>query len=180
MTADLRKLAGEVGVRLADEDTRLKTEGSIVRKMGDALRLNPRISEARLKRRVNDALRYTVVGGTKEYAQAVRDVLARLREAGYEFVDKDVRNSWPEDDRYKGINCTFRTRGGTGQFEVQFHTEESLQARHDAHPLYQRRRSQETPVEARSELDARMRELFGRIPVPPNVGDIGRRVVRRT
>lgn len=174
----LQDLADANGGRLEDLDTRFKTEESIARKMGDRLRQNPRISEGRLKRSINDALRYTVVTDAQGYADAVQEVLAGLENADYEFTEKDIRNSWPEDDLYKGINCTLRTRGGIDQFEVQFHTEESLQAKHEAHTLYEQRRSRETSPEDRAELDGRMRELFGRILVPPNVGEIGRRVVR--
>lgn len=178
VTQHLQELANANGAQLKDLDTMLKTKESIVRKMNDGLRFTPSISENRLKRRVNDALRYTVVIKTEDYAQVVQSMLEGLREKGYEVSDKNIRNSWSEEV-YKGINCTLSTHGGTHVFEVQFHTDQSLQAKHAAHPLYEQRRSQVTSPEARPELDARMRELFGRIPLPSGVGDIGRRVVRR-
>lgn len=179
VSVDLRDLAEKNGARLEDLDTRFKTQDSIVRKMRNRLRYNPDVSEGRLKRSVDDALRYTVVAGEQNYAEIVREILIGMRQKGYEFSDRDIRNSWPENDIYKGINCTLRTRGGTCVFEVQFHTDASLRAKHGAHPLYEQRRSAQTPIDGRRELDEQMRELFGKIPIPPGVGEIGRVVERR-
>lgn len=175
VTPILENLVDGSGGRMNALETRFKAKGSIVRKMRGVLELNPNIRESRLKRRVFDAPRYTVVFSVDDYAGAVKDLLVGLAEKGCEFnEDKDVRNSWPKGETYKRINGTFRTRGGVYPFEVQFRTEESLRAKHESHPLYEQRRIRDTPVEQRAELDDRMREMFGKITKPPSVEDIGR------
>jgi hypothetical protein len=174
VTRDLEDVASRREARLVDPDTRFKTRDSITRKMEQARSYNPDISEKRLKRRVFDALRYTMVCRREDYSETVKDVLADLRKGGYEFEEKDIRNYWPEHQLYKGINTTLRLKGGIDVFELQFHTEESWRAKKEAHPLYEESRLQTTSPERREELERRMIEVFGRIRTPPGVDDIGR------
>ena len=178
VTQDLEEVASRREARLVDLATKFKTEGSIIRKMEQFRSYNPDISDKRLKRRVLDALRYTMVCPIERYSQTVKDTLNDLREKGYEFEEKDVRNYWPENEVYKGINVTLRIRGTGDRFELQFHTDESWKAKNQVHPLYEESRLQETPGARREELEDQMVAVFGRIPIPPEVADIGRVVER--
>lgn len=157
-----------------DLDTKFKTEASIVRKMELYRTYNPDISDKRLKRRVFDALRYTMVCSHETYAQTVENVLADLRSEGYRWEKKDVRNYWPNHNVYKGINATLRIEDVGDVFELQFHTDESWEAKNEAHPLYEESRLQDTSEARREALEGRMIAVFGRIRTPPEVEDIGR------
>lgn len=159
-----------------DLATRFKTRDSIIRKMKLTKAYNPDISEKRLKRRIFDALRYTMVCEAESYSQTVKDMLANLREKGYEFEEKDIRNYWPTHELYKGINATLRLGGDV--FELQFHTDESWEAKNEAPPLYEESRLQDTSRIRREKLEGRMIAVFGRIRTPPGVEDLGR-VVKR-
>lgn len=174
VTRDLADAASRREARLVDLATRFKTEKSIIRKLEQAEAYNPDISEKRLKRRVLDALRYTMVCPAERYSRTVKDALAELRENGYEFEKKDIRNYWPEHELYKGINVTLRVEGAGDVFELQFHTDESWEAKNQAHPLYEESRLQDTPGTRREELERQMIAVFGRIHTPPEVESIGR------
>ncbi len=174
VTENLAEVASRREARLVDLATKFKTEDSIIRKMEQARAYNPDISDRRLKRRVFDALRYTMVCPAERYSRTVKSALTELREKGYEFEKRDIRNYWPKHELYKGINVTLRV-GGTGDvFELQFHTDESWEAKNQAHPLYEESRLQETPEARREELERQMIAVFGRIRTPPKVEDIGR------
>ncbi len=99
-------------------------------------------------------------------------MLADLRKKGYEFEENDVKNYWPEYEVYKGINVSLRL--GEDTLELQFHTDESWEAKNRAHPLYEESRLQDTPPTRREELEGRMIAVFSRIRTPPGVEDIGR------
>ena len=122
-TGDLEEAASRRDARLVDLAFRFKTRESIVRKMGLVKTYNPDIPEGRLKGLIRDALRYTMVCEAQSYSQVVSEVLANLREKGYEFEEKDVKNYWPEYEVYKGINVSLRL--GERVLELQFHTDES-------------------------------------------------------
>ena len=97
-------------------------------------------------------MRYTFTYSPDGYADGVRADVERLKASGFEEIK--LKNLW-SSSQYKGINTQWR-RPETGlRFEVQFHTEESLQAKELTHGAYERLRRPEnetTPVE-RDELE---------------------------
>lgn len=179
VSGDLEEVAARREARLVDLATKFKARDSVIRKMGRVKSYNPDISDKRLKRRVFDALRYTMVCRPEVYARTARGILADLREKGYEFGEKDIRNYWPESELYKGINATLRLGGGGDLFELQFHTDESWAAKNEAHPLYEESRLQGTARERREELERLMIGVFDKIGTPSEAENIGRVVKRK-
>jgi hypothetical protein len=171
VTEDLEELALQRGLNLVDQDKRFKGRDETVRKLEGISRRTSDIKDRRLKRSINDALRYTMVSSVEDYAQNFREVLNALREKGYELNKKRTENFWLRDDKpYKGINATCRR--GNEQFELQFHTEESRRARDEAHPLYEEFRRSDTSAQQRLELEERMLSIFDRIETPPEVEEL--------
>jgi hypothetical protein len=85
------------------------------------------------------------------------------------------RITW-KDDQYKGVNSRWREPESGIPFEVQFHTQASLEAKELTHRAYERLRSitGETPEadQETSELKEFQRRVNSMLPIPPGVADI--------
>jgi hypothetical protein len=118
---------------------------------------------------VKDAIRYTFVYPDDRYTEGVYADCKRLEDAGFERYDR--RNSW-EQAEYKGINSRWQVPGNGQIFEVQFHTQASLNAKEETHWAYERLRSlPEDDGEVR-ELHAYQREVTSKVPIPPGALEI--------
>jgi hypothetical protein len=138
--------------RLAGLEHMLKKADRLKEKIADVLLLESHLSPREALDKVSDAVRYTFTYSPDGYADGVRADVERLKASGFEEIK--LKNLW-SSSQYKGINTQWR-RPETGlRFEVQFHTEESLQAKELTHGAYERLRRPEnetTPVE-RDELE---------------------------
>jgi hypothetical protein len=118
---------------------------------------------------VKDAIRYTFVYNDKDYTEGVYADCERLDSAGFEPVDR--QNSWKED-QYKGINGRWREPHSGMLFEVQFHTQESVDAKELTHSAYERIRDPATPPAEVREMRAFQSEVCSRIKTPPGATEI--------
>jgi hypothetical protein len=75
-------------------------------------------------------------------------------------------NAWQKGGgMYKGLNTTWKTP--TNQlFEVQVHTAESYALKEEVHGLYEEFRAVTTTPERRKEVEALMKQKWGRVPTP--------------
>ena len=118
---------------------------------------------------VKDAIRYTFLYPEDRYAEGVRADCQRLKDAGFEPVDR--KNSWAAQE-YKGINSRWQIPENGQVFEVQFHTRASFEAKQETHAAYERLRVLPDDHEEVYELRAHQREVSANIPMPPDVLDI--------
>ncbi len=77
------------------------------------------------------------------------------------------RASGDEPDEYLGRNMAFESPDGQ-KFEVQIHTKDSLEAAEKTHPLYEKKRADDTPQPERDRLQVEMNKIFSKVPIPPN------------
>ncbi len=123
---------------------------------------------------MSDAVRFTFTYSPQRYADGVRADVVRLKAEGFELIK--LKNLWA-DEQYKGINSQWR-RPETGlRFEVQFHTQESLEAKELTHEAYERIRGQRHARRTRGAREpSSARQRFPRHP-----GDITdeSRIIRR-
>jgi hypothetical protein len=118
---------------------------------------------------VKDAIRYTFCYDETNYTEGVRADCNRLTAEGFELVER--RNSW-DKEQYKGINSRWRVRGNGQLFEVQFHTQTSLEAKEETHWAYEKLRTGvPTPAEQR-ELEDFQTRTTARLAIPPGSRDI--------
>jgi hypothetical protein len=118
---------------------------------------------------VKDSIRYTFCYPEARYSDGVDADCERLQDAGYRLVDRE--NSWTAE-QYKGINSRWREPESGQLFEVQFHTQASLDAKEETHWAYEKLRiGVPTPAEQRDLEDFQTR-ITARIPVPPGATDI--------
>ena len=118
---------------------------------------------------VKDAIRYTFCYSEHAYTAGVYMDCDRLTDAGFELVER--RNSW-DKEQYKGVNSRWRVPANGQMFELQFHTQASLDAKEETHWAYEKLRvGVPTPAEQR-ELEDYQKRVTARVPVPPGAQDI--------
>jgi hypothetical protein len=175
----LGKAVAEHGGTLSGLEFELKSEESLTRKIHDRTMERGDTSAKAMDKitsKMNDSLRYTAVIDAAHYMTAYRAVRASLEAAGYKPVPGREGNAWAEPERfgggYRGINATFRTPDGL-EFEVQFHTQESLDLKQEQHALYEEYRDPATSPERKRELNQQRRKLAEALAVPPGAADLG-------
>jgi hypothetical protein len=158
--------------RLAGFDNRFKGADRVREKIADRIRSKGHTPEEALAR-IPDVVRFTYEYAENTYTAGVQQDLRRLGAKGFTQIER--RNTW-DDDQYKGINSRWRELESGVMFEVQFHTQASLEAKELTHKAYERIRSitDQTPEADRetAELKEFQRRVTSMIPIPPGVADI--------
>jgi hypothetical protein len=114
---------------------------------------------------VKDAIRYTFCYPEERYAAGALADCERLRDAGFEL--SELRNSWAHEE-YKGINSRWRVPENGQLFEVQFHTQASLEAKEETHGAYEKLRTLPSDHEQVRDLRAYQRVVTAKVPIPPD------------
>jgi hypothetical protein len=160
----------DAGRRLAGFDHCFKGIDRLKEKIVDEIRSTPGTTASQALAVVPDAVRFTYLYSESGYTVGTQIDVDRLEARG--FVQVERRNTWASD-QYKGINARWREPESGVIFEVQFHTQASLEAKELTHKAYERIRSmteetQEADREA-AELKGFQREVNANVPIPPGV-----------
>ena len=170
--AILRVAAEDPTRTLAGFDRRIKGIDRLKEKVFDRMRSKGRSPDEALAQ-VSDVVRFTFVYGETTYADGVRSDLQRLEAIG--FTQLKRRNTW-SSDQYKGINTQWQEPQSGVRFEVQFHTEASLEAKELTHQAYERIRTMTESTSATDRETADLQRFQFRVnsvtPMPPGVPDI--------
>lgn len=118
---------------------------------------------------VKDTIRYTFCYPDHAYTQGVHSDCRRLAGDGFELVER--RNSW-DKEQYKGINSWWRVPASGQVFELQFHTQASLDAKEETHWAYEKLRVGTPTAAEQRELEDYQKHITGRVPIPPGAQDI--------
>jgi hypothetical protein len=153
---------------LAGFDNRFKSEDRLKEKVADQLRSTPGLTSKQALAAIPDAVRFTLQYSETAYTTAVLKDTEVLTTHGFTQVER--RNTWGSD-QYKGINSRWREPESGVIFEVQFHTQASLEAKELTHKAYERIRSSAEDPEL-AELKEFQRGVNSRIPTPPEAADI--------
>jgi hypothetical protein len=159
--------SAEAGRHLAGLKNMLKGENRLKEKIADELAV-PGLSVKEALEKVSDAVRYTFTYSPQRYADGIHADLVRLKAEGFELIK--LKNLWA-DEQYKGVNSQWR-RPETGlRFEVQFHTQESLEAKELTHGAYERIRGPVSGTE-RAELEGFQRRVNAYLVTPEDIAKI--------
>lgn len=118
---------------------------------------------------VKDAIRYTFCYPEEHYSRGVSGDWERMKSAGFRPVERE--NSW-ENDQYKGINSRWLVPDGGQLFEVQFHTQASLDGKEETHWAYEKLRVGVPTRAEQRELEDFQKRITAHIPIPPGATDI--------
>lgn len=169
VTALLKGLSAELGGRMVGLEYRLKTEGSTIRKLKKISAEQPGTPTAALS--IYDALRYTIESSDHppgRHVTLIQTALKRLEAEGYTI--KAVKNYWKTGDNYSGVNTIISTPDGF-EWELQFHTPESVLESRRSHKQYEELRADDTTPARRLELFKEMSAPWEQIPIPSTILD---------
>jgi hypothetical protein len=159
--------SAEQGRCLAGLNHMIKGEDRLKEKIAEELAA-PGLSVREALAKVSDPVRYTFTYSPQRYANGVRVDVELLKTEGFELMK--LKNLWA-DEQYKGVNSQWR-RPETGlRFEVQFHTQESLEAKELTHGAYERIRGSITRAE-RAELEKFQRHVNAFLVTPEGTAEI--------
>lgn len=167
VTELLKTLSAEHGGRMVGLEYRLKSEGSTIRKLKKISSENPQMPIKDLS--IYDALRYTIEASDHppgHHVKVIQEVLKQLEAKGYQV--KTVKNYWPKGDNYSGVNAVLMTQDRF-EWELQFHTPESVLESRRSHKLYEELRAEETTLARKQVLFHEMSTPWEQIPVPANI-----------
>jgi 8-oxo-dGTP pyrophosphatase MutT (NUDIX family) len=167
ITRNVSHLVTSNGGRMDSLDFRLKTQDSLERKIRNDVRDTGNTPE-QVGAKIFDVNRYTGIFPEKDYAAGTQAVLDQLRAEGNKLR---VKNFWNNDKNpYQGVNVQITSPSGQ-QWELQFHTEKSLEAKLGAlHQLYEKQRVLDpSDVKQRQDYDRQMFHAAAGIPVPRGV-----------
>ncbi len=156
MVSDLARVIGGNVERL---DSRFKTDKSIAEKLN---RFRKRSSPHYRLAKFNDALRYTIViPDDDSYWPATRAAVAAIEAHGFTVTNDPA--GWRSD--YRGMNLTVEDSSGR-RFEVQLHTQASLEVSERTHGLYEQQRKLKHGDPRAAELAAQIAHEYAQVPWP--------------
>ncbi|MFX4292395.1 ATP nucleotide 3'-pyrophosphokinase [Streptomyces bohaiensis] len=164
ISPELVRVAELTAAELVGFDNRLKTEGSLKRKVATWLDESPEKSVDDVLAEINDSVRYTLQWEDGEYSEGVADAAELLH--AWHHAPVRWSNTWGSTGRYQAVNSTWREPAAAHPFEVQFHTPASRAAATLTHPLYEEERLPSTSPERAAELREQQAFIFGAVPVP--------------
>jgi hypothetical protein len=187
ITADLQKIAAEIGAEMVGLEYRFKTVKSLTRKIVQKVSGNLRIfteagfsfDEAFEKtinlqaKTFNDALRYTMILPLESYVFGFKQALERLKRKDYNIPENKIWNAWKNvgtkyDKGYRGINATVIS-SQKQIFELQFHTAESFHLKMKMHEFYKETGLATIADERKKELIQKMVESAISVSIPKGV-----------
>ena len=136
-------------------DYRLKSKDGTIEKV-------VKRKKAKSAKDLYDVVRYTVQVDVNNYYNKKEGIINEMKSKGYKVVKE--KDTW-RFPGYKGINIKMENSNGD-KFELQFHTEDSLKAKEEAHKLYEKQRLPETTEEEKEKLSREMDKIFNKVPVP--------------
>lgn len=151
----------------------LKSPESFKRKFATSLDSVSDRGVDRMLGRMKDSVRYTLKlpGEGTAYTDGVNTAVDRLKATGFENVQ--FKNFW-ESKGYQGINSFWRDTETGHVFEMQFHTNESFDAKMTSHGLYEEARLPGTDPERIRELEHLQGQIFDAVPRPGAISQIRR------
>jgi hypothetical protein len=168
--AILRIAAEDPTRTLVGFDCRIKGADRLKEKVSDLLEPPSKLGAAEALSAIVDVVRFTFTYHENRYTQGILADVERLKSQGFE-LDR-LKNTWTSE-QYKGINTQWLEPRSGVRFEVQFHTQASLEAKELTHEAYERMRSitERTPEAEREaeELEAFQRKASAQVPIPPDV-----------
>lgn len=160
ITKDISDSITRNGGQVYGLDHRLKTEGSIARKLS-------------LGKEIKDAVRYTAILSEKDFVSQYNGIKKDLEGKGY--TETRCKNYFEQYRKglvkHKSVQTNYKTRDGY-TFELQFQTKASQNAKDKKVPLYEESRDPKTSAKRRNELIRQMEVLANKVNDPIGIDRI--------
>ena len=169
ITRDVVSAVTQSGSRMYGLEHRLKTKESLARKI-DADSKEKNISPEEAARSIKDAIRYTSLCNDDLFTDSYHAVRSNLENQGYSEIR--CRNYFElyrqGKAKHKQITSVYADKKGN-QFELQFQTPSSLEAKNRKTPLYEAARTVGIGEKRKAELTKEMDALAKRVKTPKGV-----------
>lgn len=144
ITRSMKRIASDTGTTLNKLEFRLKSPGSIKRKIASIVKENPSMSLEQAVKGIQDTVRYTTMAPTKNFAAIVNKIDIQLGKQGYKL--KKATNYYGKKGPYQGINTKYFDPKSNLTFEVQYHTKQSIEIVEKNHLIYEKARISTNPA----------------------------------
>jgi hypothetical protein len=141
----------------------LKSPDRFKEKLWDMIKAEPDKPANHHAAELHDGIRYTFLFEPGRYVDGVRDATSLIESRDFEFGVR--KNTWPNAE-YKGINTRWADPVSGVRFEIQFHTDESWQAKQQTHDSYEKITDPATPPAQRERLRDYQREVSSGVASP--------------
>jgi hypothetical protein len=172
LTPALRRVEAQLGHGTLAPDTEkfaLKSPDRFKEKLAKLTERYPDRDVDQLASAIHDAIRYTFIFDPPDYADGVNAAEQKLTAQGYRLRLR--RPSW-DDGGYKGVNTRWQDPSGHVQFEVQFHTPQSWEAKQATHDIYEKMVDPRTTPPQRSLLEEAQQRISARVTIPEGAAGI--------
>ena len=112
---------------------------------------------------LNDLIRYTAITNNQDFSKDSKKLLQELSKDN-EILAKDLK--WDSPYEYKGFHIKLQDKETGSKWELQIHTEESFNAKTEAHVLYEKERHPDTPVREKRRIHEEQEDIFEKVPEP--------------
>ncbi len=166
LTPALRRVEAQLEHGTLAPDTEkfaLKSPDRFKEKLAKMMGTEPDRPAADLAADIHDGIRYTCILDFEHYSSEVDQARRLLRIDGYQLIA--FKPNWSGHE-YKGINSQWRDPASGEYFEVQFHTQESWEAKQQTHDAYEKIESPQTSPTDRTRLREYQRHICTQIPIP--------------
>lgn len=172
ITPDMRRVEAELehGTLVPDtERFALKSPDRFKEKLARLIERRPDDAVSDLAAGIHDGIRYTFIFDEACYSDGVR-LACNAIAGGCGELDRLV-NRWSGED-YKGINSRWLHAESGQFFEVQFHTQQSWEAKQATHDTYEKIDDPTSDVSEIEKLREYQRGIVGSLRMPERCGDI--------
>ncbi len=174
ITEMMCEIADIVGSKMHGLKYSVKTasslEDKIQRQMKAAREAGEEISDVDVVSNMNDIVRYTQMTDHDNIGDAALKTIDELKARGCEIVEVDNKYLY-EKPGYRGVHINAKSPNGQ-PFEMQIHSDVSMEAKEKGHPLYEEYRNVNTSPERKLELDRQMNEIYSAVPMPKNIDKV--------
>lgn len=172
ITNDVTTAAKHTNAKMYGLEHKLKTKDSISRKINkNSIEDNISITES--AKDIKDAVRFTTISSEKDFVKNYKSIKRELESKGYkETRCKNYFQMFKEGKvKHKSVQCNFATKDGY-EFEIQFQTPASQDAKDKKVPIYEERRQVGISKKRAKELEKQMEDLALAVPDPPDIHKI--------
>lgn len=171
---DMGSAAAAAGAQLHGADFRIKSPGSLARKISDKMEAaeaqGKQTSPEETADGITDVTRYTVL--SEEHDQivpAARAAVTDLEERGWHVIEAE--QSYVSGNPYKGLHLLLRHDDGKVA-ELQIQSARSQKLKDRAHELYEISRDNSRPLSERRKAVEENKALYDDLPAPAGLDEL--------
>lgn len=117
---------------------------------------------------LNDLVRYTAITTNHNFSKDSKKLIEELSKDN-NIISTDLK--WDSPYEYKGFHIKLQDKESGTKWELQIHTDESFQAKTEAHVLYEKERHPDTPMSERRAIHEQQEDIFQKV-TEPNLSEL--------